>query len=243
MSLLTIVQQAALRIGIPSPTAVATTTDDAIKQLLALANEEGEELSTGASVGRDYDWSALVTEASFTAVATEDQGAMTTIAPGFKYILNNTIFNRTLRRPVPGPLAPNQWQLLKAANVVGPYPQFRIRGGDLLLTPNPTAGDSIYFEYQSANFVLASDGTTTKSSFTADDDTCRLDEQLVTAGIIWRWKRTKGLEYAQDYQQYQIRVLNAIARDGGRQTINMGDPNWTPGVLIIPESFPSLVGH
>lgn len=242
MSLLTIVQQAAGRIGVSVPTAVVGNSEAAIVQLLALANEEGEELSTGASVGLSYDWQILQTETSFTAVATESQGAITTIAPGYKYIINGTIFNRTLRRPVPGPLPPQSWQMLKAANVVGPYPQWRIRGGNLILIPTPTSGDSIYFEYQSKNWCQSASNVG-QSAWALDTDTGLLDEQLMTSGLIWRWKKANNLEYAEDYRSYQTRVTNAIARDGGKTTINIGDQEFVPGVLIVPESFPSLVGH
>jgi len=242
MSLLSIIQQACGRIGVSTPTSVVGNSDSIITQLLALANEEGEELTTGASVGLSYDWSQLQTETSFTALAQENQGAITTIAPGFRYIINGTIFNRTLRRPVPGPLPPQSWQMLRAANVVGPYPQFRIRNGNLILIPNPTAGDSIYFEYQSANWCQSA-SSVGQMAWAADDDTGLLDEQLMTAGLIWRWKKAKNLEYAEDFRQYQTRVLNAIARDGGKTTINIGDQEFVPGVLIVPETFPSLVGH
>ena len=242
MSLLTIIQQAAGRIGLTVPVSVVGNSDSQVTQLLALANEEGEELSIGASVGLAYDWQALQTEANFTAVATESQGAITTIAPGFKYIINGTIFNRTLRRPVPGPLPPQSWQMLKAANVIGPYPQFRIRGGNLILLPTPNAGDTIYFEYQSQNWCQ-SNASVGQTAWAADTDTGLLDEQLMTAGVIWRWKKAKNLEYAEDFRQYQTRVITAISRDGGKTTINIGDQEFVPGVLIVPESFPSLVGH
>lgn len=233
MSLLTIVQGACKRIGIDSPTAVVSSSDTQILQLWNLANEEGEELSTGSSVGLSHDWQALQKEASFTTLATESQGLMETIAPGFKYIINGTIWDRTRRLPVYGSMDPKDWQNFKAWGVNSPFPKYRVRGGYLLLMPVPAAGDSYYFEYQTENWCTDSTGATLKSAFSADDDVSLLDEQLMIAGLIWRWKSAKGLDYAEDFRKYQTRVYNAIARDLERPTVDLGrSPSEGTGVVI-----------
>jgi hypothetical protein len=233
MSLLTIVQRACRRIGITAPNAVISSTDLQIIQLLEIANEECEELATGASIGMSIDWEALQTEASFTTLAAESQGNIYTIAPGFKYIINDTIWNRSTKLPAYGGLNPRQWQAFKAWGVTNPYPQFRIRGDLLLLTPVPTAGQNYYFEYQSANWCVAADGVTTRNIWTADSDTCRLDERLVIQGVIWRWKQIKGLDYAEDFRKYQTRVTNAAARDGGKPDLDMGsDQSYGAGIVV-----------
>ena len=87
MTLLTVVQRFCKRTGISSPTTVYGSTDPQIIQVLALLEEEGNDLS-----GRG-DWQELTNEATHTTVATESQGAITTIASnGFRYIKNNTIW-------------------------------------------------------------------------------------------------------------------------------------------------------
>lgn len=234
MSLLTIVQNACNRIGIASPTAVVSSTDAQILQLLALANEEGEELSTGASAGLSYDWQALQTEGTFTTTATESQGAIATIAPGFKYIIDGTIWDRTKRLPVYGSLDPQTWQNFKSWGVTSPFPKYRVRGGLLLLMPIPAAGDSYFFEYQTQYWATPANGSTLKSAFTADDDVSLLDEQIMTAGLIWRWKAAKGFEYAEDFRKYQVRVTGAIARDTERPVLDMGRRTDARTGIVIP---------
>ena len=61
-TLLQNVQDVCLELGLPSPTAVATSTDDATLQILALMNRVGDTLST------DFDWQALAAEYRFTTV-------------------------------------------------------------------------------------------------------------------------------------------------------------------------------
>jgi hypothetical protein len=233
MSLLTIIQKTCKRLGITSPNAVVSSTDQQIIQLLALANEEGQELSTGTAVGLSYDWQVLQTEATFTSVATESQGAITTIASGFKYIIDGTIWDRTKRLPAYGSLDPQTWQNYKSWGVTNPFPKYRVRGGLLLLMPVPAAGDSYYFEYQSANWCTSSGGTG-QSAWSADDDIALIDEDLMVAGLIWRWKQVKGFDYAEDFRKYQTRVTNAIARDTERQVVDMGRKDGNVGGVVVP---------
>jgi hypothetical protein len=131
-----------------APSVVATSTDPQIIQLMSIANEEGQDLSSR------YPWQALQNESTFTTVAAETQGVITTLAgASFRYILNDIMWNRSLLRPVFGPLTPQDWQALKARNVTGPYNQFRIRGNSVLFIPAPVAGNTIAFEWISKNWV------------------------------------------------------------------------------------------
>jgi hypothetical protein len=185
-------------------------------------------------VGLDYDWQALQAEASFVTTATESQGAITTIAPGFKYIIDGTIWDRTKRLPVYGSLDPQTWQNFKSWGVTSPFPKYRVRGGLLLLMPIPAVGDSYYFEYQTQYWATSANGSVLKNAFSADDDVSLLDEKLITAGLIWRWKQAKGFEYAEDFRKYQIRATTAIARDVGRPTIDMGRKTDARTGIVIP---------
>lgn len=228
MSLLTLIQGATRRIGINAPSYIVGNTDDEIIQLLNLANEEGEELADR------YRWQNLIYEGSFTTVATASQGAITAAAPeNYQYILNDTIWNRDQQRPVLGPLAPRDWQMMQASPVSGPYDQFRIVRNTIYFDPTPTAGQSCYFEYVTGNWCEDSSGTG-QSEWQADDDVGRLDEKIMRMGLIWRWKQVKGFAYAEDFNKYEARVANAMARDGGKQDLDLagGEPAFVPGVFV-----------
>lgn len=233
MSLLTIIQNVCHRVGINAPTLVVGSSDQQILQLLSLADEEGEELS------ERYVWSALQKEATFTTMAAELQGEIDTIASvGFKYIINDTIWNRTQNRPMFGSLTPSDWQLLTSSNVAGPFQEYRIQGGNLYLKPAPPAGETCAFEYISSNYCQTLGGTPI-DSWNDDTDTGILDEKIMTAGIIWRWKQVKGMDYAEDFRKYEIRVNQAMGRDAGKPTISMdGSPtNRAPGIIVPSGSW------
>lgn len=233
MTCLTIVQTACQRVGLTSPNAAIGNTDAQIIQMVALLNEEGEALATR------HAWQAITKETSFTTVAAEVQGAITTIAPGLDYIINDTIWNRDLRRPVYGPLTKQRWQQRKAMAFQGPFNQFRIRGDDLLFIPEPAAGQSCYFEYISRYWCVDSTGATERAAFANDADVGLLDERILTLGLIWRWKAAKGFDYTADLEKYERRVLDAIARDGSKDWINLADNRYDilPAVAVPSGSW------
>lgn len=214
MSLLTLIQRAFKRVGLTAPTAAVSSTDENVIRMIELANEEGEELASRA------DWQALTREATHTTLAAESQGLMTAIAGSdFNYIKNDTFWNRTKDRRW-YPVSDVDWQTMKATNITGPVEYFRIRGGYLLAIPTPTAGETLAFEWISKNWCETSGGTG-QSAWAADADVGRLDEALMLMGLVWRWKKAQGLEYAEDFRQYEIRVESAMQRDGAKPRINM----------------------
>lgn len=233
MTCLTIIQSVALQVGITRPSFAIASTDTQIMQLVELANKEGKSLASR------IDWTALQAEATFTTLATESQGSLATIASGLKYIINDTIWNRTLRRPVFGPKTPQTWQQQVASGINGPWSSFRIRGGTLRMNPVPTAGQSCYFEYASKNWVTKASDATGTNAWSADGDTSVLDEDLLTLGTLWRWKQAKGFDYAEDFNEYERQVLDAIGRDGSKDTLNLSNTRYDvfPGIVVPSGSW------
>jgi len=232
MTLLTIVQNACNELGISEPSTVIGNTNQQIKQLLSLSNREGKTLAARPYAG----WQALMTEATFTTVATENQGTIESIAPSCKYIVRNTIWNRSTQRPVIGELQPTEWQMLKASPVSNVWDHFRIRGGNLLFDPVPEAGHTCAFEYMSKLWCESSGGTA-QAVWADDTDIGKLDEELMTLGLIWRWKSMKGFSYQEEFAEYERQVSDAIARDGVKPTISLnGTRNVFMSGLLIPST-------
>lgn len=234
MSMLTCVQYMCRRTNVPVPSTVYGTTDSQVLQIMALLEEEGNDLSSRGA------WQGLVFETSLTTVATESQGAIATLASGYRYIINNTIWDRTTRLPVCGPMDSSGWQAMKAFTNTGPRFRFRIRTGLLIVNPTPTAGDSWYFEYVTKNWITDSTGITYKNYFTADTDLIVLPEELVISGLRWRWKREKGLDYAEDFRTYEMQVKDALGRDGMKRHLWMDETparGPQPGIWIPDGSW------
>lgn len=229
-TLLVTIQEICRRFAITVPGTVIGSTDKQVVQLYSILQEGLDELS-----GRGA-WERLVNEASWTTTATESQGALTTLATnGFKYILPQTLWDRTEKLPLLGPISGREWQALKAIVITGPRYSFRLRGGLFIVTPAPPAGHTWVFEYVSSNYILAVDGTTYKKRFTADTDEILLPDDIVQVMLRWRWMREKKLDYAEEFNTCERMVINAIGRDGVKPVLWMdqhGSHGPQPGVFI-----------
>jgi|TARA_Y100001951_G_C11290799_1_gene272009 hypothetical protein len=242
MTLLTIIQDAANDIGLVTPDAVINSTDNTLKTLLRMADKEGYALN------KRYEWQNTKDEVILTTVSATSQGNIFTItsitaasvtgmSSPWDYIINDTIWDRTQRRPVFGPLGAQHWQGLIASSTTGPYSEYRIRRNSLITIPVPPAGNKWAFEIKSKFWCENSTGQGQKR-WLADTDVGRLDEEIMTQGIIWRYKSAKGLDYAEDFNTYERNVLDAMAQDGGKMSINMGgDAEFTPFINVPDGSW------
>lgn len=226
--MLTLIQRFCERNNLDVPATVYGSTDPQVLQIKALLEEEGNDLS------RRGDWNELTFEATHTTVATESQGAMNVIATnGFRNIKNDTIWDRSLRLPLPV-LNDVEWAAQKGFATTGPNYSVRVRGGLLLANPTPTAGNTWAFEYISKNWILGANGTSYKQFFTLDTDNPLLPEELLTLGLRWRWKKEKGFDYAEDFNTYEKQVMQALGQDGMKKRLSMdgGSSNAMPHIAI-----------
>lgn len=228
MTLLTTIQNACDAIGVARPSVVIASTDQNVRTLLSLAQTEGRELA------ERYAWPELRAVATHTTLAAELQGVMTTIAPGFNYIVNGTFWDRTLMQPVTGPLTPQEYQALKARTATGPYSSYYIRAGSLYAYPAPPAGNTWAFEHQTTYFCQSSGGTD-QSAWAADTDVGVLDENLMELGITWRFKKKNGFDYSEDYRIYEQKLANKTARAGGKKVLDMAGGGGYRGGVFTPE--------
>lgn len=226
MSLLTICQDAADEIGFPQPTSIVGNSDSNAKQLLRLANREGEELS------QKTNWQELVTETSITLATGTQTYAL---ASDLRWIIPNTTWNRSDKRIVITPLSSREWQFLKGwATITGLNLRARIRAGNIEFEQTIAAADngkSVYYEYISNKWAETSGGTAQRK-FQADTDVCRLDEELVTQGVVWRFKKAKGLDWQEDYQFYIQLRDSQISRDGDQRRVSFGDKMFGEGLGV-----------
>lgn len=227
MSLLTIVQEAAVLLSLPRPSVVVTSQDAAIQELFALANEEGDDLAARGQ------WQALTMEASFVTIAAEDQAYA--VNADFGYCIPDTAFNRSQSAKLQGPLGAQLWQTMQAMTPAAPTGgYFRIRGSSFLMWPTPQAGDTIVYEYVSDYWAKTSAGTP-KAAFSADADLTFLPERLMIEGLRWRYKQLKGLDYSEDLRTYELGVQRALGRDGGERALSINS-----GVIIDPDALPGF---
>lgn len=217
MSLLTIIQKSCRLLNLPVPTVVVTSTDPQVQQLWELANEEGYELAGS------FDWQALRQQYTFVTIASAVQASA--LAADMDHFISNSFFNRTTQRNVYGPITPQQWQAIQAQPQLNRvFLSFVERDGQFLITPTPAAGETIAYEYISSYWAKTSGGVA-KDEFTLDSDETYLSERVIILGVRWRFLKSKGLDYAEDFRTYMTERAQTQARDGGATVIDVGGRN------------------
>ena len=218
MSLLTICQNVADFTGFERETTIIGNTSPTARQLLALAQREGKQLMRATS------WPILLKEHTFSTTSGTQSYALPT---DFDRFISDTAFNRTDLDKFTGPLTPQQYQLDRHGTAsAGITQRFRLKSSSNALkfdiTPTPTATETVGFEYVSSHWNQKTDGTS-QAAFTVDTDTGILDELLIELGVTWRFKQMHGLDYAEDFRQYQLELRQAVSRSGGSPVISLDD--------------------
>lgn len=229
MALLGLIQDAADGVGLARPSSVVNSSDPNAVTLLRIAQEEGKTLA------RRAEWQVLQTEYTFTTVAS----TVSYILPSdFDRILKETVFNRTRGRRMVGDLTPQQWQETQASLVTMVNPAFRIRNNVFLVSPTPSATETIAYEYMSNKWCQSS-GAVGQARWLADTDTGILSEDIMTLGVIWRYKKSKGLDYAEDMNTYEMEVAKSLLNDGARTRIDTGETqrDRIPTAPQVPETL------
>lgn len=201
MSLLTIAQGLARDVGLAVPTQVVGSADRSMSEVLSFANAAGEELA------RRVDWGQLKASATLTgdgtALAHALPAGFSRIIPGAGVV---TSYGTIVR-----PLTQGEWATLTA--VQGEPRYFLLDHDTLYFWPHLPNAATATVRYQST--LWCSSGA---DAFTADDQTALIDEGLFLKALIVRWRRQKGMDYADQEAEYEA-ALQDFARFNDRSRI------------------------
>ena len=225
MSLLTIIQDACIEVGIAKPVAIVGNVDSNIVQMLGLLNREGKELVKGREGQILPD---VQREVSHTTLAAELQGDLEDIADSdYKNIISDSMWNISSTQRVFPIKNEAEWRRRVALTSTSPFPRFRVRLNPttnkkaLYLFPAPAAGQTLEFAYVSKFWCRDAAGGQGLERFVADDDEGIVSEEVLTLGVIWRWKEKKGLDYAEDFRMYENAVKDELSTSMPAPTLSM----------------------
>ena len=214
MTLLSTVQNAMALCGLDVPTAVYSSTDQLVKQMVRLLYVEGRDLL------KRHDWNSLITVSTFTCGASNAQSGEP--QTDFDRMSRGVdMWNTSSDWPIHGPISAEEWNELVVRSLTSLPQYWRIIGG-VLNIEEPASGDTIRYEYISNKWILQA-GVTAATTLSADTDTFRFPENLMELGLVWRWKQSKQLDYAEDMRAYQIHLMDAIQSDKGGRRVIMTD--------------------
>lgn len=216
MSLLTIGTNALREIGgFEVPSSFFGNGNLTARQCLSLVLREGNTLE------RAHRFTDLITSYTF---STASGTANYDLPSDFRAFANMSQWDRTNSRPMMGPTPGFIWQFLKSGIASGSTIErwFRVQGGDFYIHPTPTSTDTIAFDYYSKNWITKQSDSSNVRDFYSDNDTCRIDEDLITLGLKWRFLQAKGMPFEAEYREYEALKEEVLADDGGKGRINLG---------------------
>lgn len=232
-TVLTLVQDFTEKMGLPRPAALVGSQEKGVRQMSALLRELISDLG-------EYRWADQTRRITWTALAAQDQGLLTTIfGAGFDGLIQDSMWNQTRRMRIYGPVPNTVWQALQTLPNAGPEFQSWIAENHLYVTPTLAASDTLSALYLTKYTVVAVDGITTKERVTADDDSLLFPDNVVTRGLEWKWRKQKGeAGWEDDYNAYIGLIARAMTKDGA-PTLSMSRNNKgaRPGVVIPAGSW------
>jgi hypothetical protein len=242
VALIDIVQGAARRVNIQQPPIAIGTSDANVALLIDCAQDAGDD-----AVER-VNWAALklIPPATFTG---DGVTAAFPLPIGFQALSPSDTFVSNLYPTwsLPGPVSEGAMVRLKALPMAIPTHTWRQVGGTVVgsgmimpmieFFPVLGVGEIVSFVYAQGNWITDLTGAQYATPiWQADSDISLIPERLIRLGAIWRWKRRRGFDYAEEMNDYE----GALDRLGGQEdtapVISMSDDigpidTW-PGVII-----------
>jgi hypothetical protein len=210
MSLLTLCQDAAVRLTGQRPTSIFGSSEQFALELASIASEASKAMA------RAHDWQRLTV-----AWTQGGDGTTTSFAmPGDfdRMPLGVRIYSTRSQTPLAPAAGLDHWNELQNITPVVGYPGYWILlGGTLQILPALGATETARSYYQSNQIWSGS-----KTEPTADTDEFLLSEDVLKLAVIWRWRALKRLEYAEDLRNFEIAFGEAAGRDRGSKVLTMG---------------------
>ena len=209
-SILQVIQDASLKLGISKPGAVFGATDRTALELQSVANEAAQRILD------EHDWRLLQTRQDFTG-----DGTTSAYDLPFDYkrmLKDGRLWSSRTFGPLLAVQGEDDWLRLSVRKYTIVIGSWIILGGQMLFNPAIYAAEVVSWYYVSNLIAIAAD-TTLQSEFINDSDVFRLNSRILQLGIIWEWRQRKGLPYQEDLQTYELALAKAINEDKGARII------------------------
>jgi hypothetical protein len=105
--------------------------------------------------------------------------------------------------------------------------------GQLYLDPTPSSASSLVLEYYSDTWCESS-GHAAQRLWASDTDLPLLPDDCFILGLIWRFRKAKGLDYQEDFNAYEAFVNMKIGRAGMAPVLDVAQ--GAPQTRLIDES-------
>lgn len=224
MTILSAIQDASARLVGDRPNAALTSDETIVVELVALAHEAAMDMAAA------HDWQVLT---EFHEIEADGETSAFPLPSDYdRMVLASDMFD------------PNGWawnyhhvtdygtwiRHLSSGFVLSPG-AWMLRGNQFHFSPVPSDGQKAVFPYIS-NLLFVAESGEMKARAESDQDVFRLDERLLTLSLIWRWRQSKQMDYAEDLRSYETALSQRMARDRGGRSIRAKARNVPTNVHV-----------
>jgi hypothetical protein len=201
--------------GLPVPTAIAGNPDALAVQLLALLNEEGQDLL-------QYNWKFL--EKTY-ALATVPGTLEYSLPSDFDRWLADTDWNTTTRLPLVQ-MDSRQWAVLNATTLGSTtfQLQYQLTGDKIRFYQVPSTAQNLQIAYRSRGWVATNTGSTYKDNADANDDIVQYNSNLMVACLKHALRREKGFDTTATKEKYEAALASALNAEILGETLYLRAP-------------------
>lgn len=227
-TILEVVQNATLALGIEEPSTLFGTQDRTEKELIRVANQMAERIR------KKHSWQAL----TFLHTMTGDGAADEFLLPTDYGRMPKDTQMWSSRYFAPLPHVPSFNDNLNIATRGFSFttPVWHLKGNKVNFYPALAASETVQYNYISRNVVTDAAGVK-KEKFTSDSDVFALDCLLLELGIIWQYKASKSMPYAEDLANYENELARQISEDKGARVLTQRSAGRISGQLAYPTSI------
>lgn len=214
-----------------TPTTLEGNDDPQLQDLIEVLNTVGEEV-----VSR-HDWTTLGKVFSFTSTAANPQSEP--LPDDWEKAFPQADVWRSGSNLVPlsGPAPNDAWHRLLTLPGVRFPGYWRLFQGNLEIIGAP-ANETISIEYVRNGWIIDPDDSSVKNEVTKDGDTFLVPANLLRLGVIYKWRASKGLSYAEEKQAFEYRLELDIAADRAARPVSTA---WRYRPTAPVDSWPGLV--
>ncbi len=216
----TIINRAAVEVGLTAVQDPFSTTDEGFTQLVGLLNVAGQELA------KLRDWNELLKSITVDTSTDITSGNQYVLPDDYDRLIPQTGWDQTNDVPVMGPLSPQDWSWLEgrdlASNTI--YIAYRQYLGNLEFYPTtvPT-GRTLNFQYVSINWATTADGLTPLDTCVQASDIVLLDPLLMQKFLKAKYLIAKSMPTANDAKmEFDTILTNRFGNDNSAPILNGG---------------------
>lgn len=231
MTVLSVAKNAALVLGLSQPTSLYSSTNREDKELARLANRVASQIM------RDNAWQILTTQKTYTGDGTSE--AFDLPSDYDRMLEGADMWSSRWQWPFYHVSDLNAWLELQVTPYTFVDGNWTVYGDQFHFLPIMATGETLKFWYVSKNYAKDANNVA-KAAFSVDTDTFRLDEELLELGIIWQWKKDKGLPFEEHMREYETLLAQRCRADRGANSVVSGERMRLPRRAV--NAFPQTVG-